>query len=245
MEKNSSPEPKFMLTSLDFKIKKSLNIEEKKEDFNIIPLTSKSFPKIRYRTLDKSEYSNFKVDKSKEEKIFLRNLKKFISPINKSNLEIKEFKNIKKNLIINKFKEMHNYKLKINPKNYYKNFGLNEFITISTKNKNKSRNNTYRYNNISSYNNIFKTEDDIKNNLVVTQNKKDKELLLTCIPYLLKKSKNNNGIFKFFNNKKLIDEYSIWRGKNINDMIHNNINLDFFKNFLNNSKSLGKIKISK
>ena len=38
MEKNASPERKFMLTSIDFKIIKSLNIEGKKEDFNIIPL---------------------------------------------------------------------------------------------------------------------------------------------------------------------------------------------------------------
>ena len=245
MEKNSSPERKFMLTSLDFKIIKSLKIEGKKEDFNIIPLASKSLPRIRYRTLDKNEHSNFKIDELKKEKIFLRNMKKFISPINKSNLEIKEFKKIKKNLILNKLKEKHNYKLKINPKNYNKNFGLNDFITISTKNKSKSRNNTYKYNNISSFNNIFKANEDNKNNLIMTQNKKDKELLLTCVPYILKNSKNNNGIFKFFNDKKLIDEYSIWRGKNINNMIHNNINLDFFKNFLKNSKSLGKIKISK
>ena len=245
MEKKSSPERTFMLTSLDFKIIKSLNIEGKKEDFNIIPLASKSLPRIRYRTLDKNEHSNFKIDELKKEKIFLRNMKKFISPINKSNLEIKEFKKIKKNLILNKLKEMHNYKLKINPKNYNKNFGLNDFITISTKNKSKSRNNTYKYNNISSFNNIFKANEDNKNNLIMTQNKKDKELLLTCVPYILKNSKNNNGIFKFFNDKKLIDEYSIWRGKNINNMIHNNINLDFFKNFLKNSKSLGKIKISK
>ena len=237
MEKNSNTEPKFLLTSLDCQIK-SINNEGKKEDLNTILIGSKSLPKIRYRTLDKNE-------NSKKEKIILNNIRQFISPIKKSNLEIEKLKKIKKNLIVNKFKELHDYKLSINPKNYYKNYGLNNFIIIS--NRNKSRNLTYKYNNISSYNNIFKTNEENKNYKIIKYHRKEKEkdLLLTCVPYLIKNAKHNDGIFKNFNNSPLIDENSLWRGKNINNMIHNSINIDFFKNFLKNSKSLGKIKIFK
>lgn len=245
MEKTSLSERKFLLTSLDYKIK-SIKKEEKKEDINKISITSKSFPKIRYRTLtSEKESSNiFQLNSPKKEKYFLKNLKQFISPINKSNSELKEIKKIKKNLIANKLKESYYYKLKINP-NYFKSYGLNDFVTISNKNENKNRNNTYRYNNISSYNNIIKKKEENKNNKIIKSNKKQKELLLKCVPYILKNSKNNNGIFKFFNNTSLIDENSIWRGKDINNLIHNRINIDFFKNFLRNSKSLGKIKLYK
>ena len=245
MEKNFLSERKFLLTSLDYKIN-PLNKEEKKEDLNTISITS--FPKIRCRTLTserKERPNKIQLKNSKNDKIFLKNLKQFLSPINKSNLELKEIKKIKKILIKNKFKESHDYKLKIYPKNYYKSYGLNDFIIISNNNKNKSRNTTYRYNNISSYNNIFVKTEENKNNKIIKHHKKQKELLLTCVPYILKNSMNNNGIFKLFNNTSLIDENSIWRGKNINNMIHNSINIDFFKNFLKNSKSLGKIKIFK
>ena len=235
MEKNSKTERKFLLTSLDCQIK-SINNEGKKEDLNTILIGSKSLPKIRYRTLDKNE-------NSKKEKIILNNIRQFISPIKKSNLEIEKLKKIRKNLIVNKFKELHDYKLSINPKNYYKNYGLNNFIII--KNRNKSRNLTYKYNNISSYNNIFKTNEENKNYKIIKYQRKEKDLLLTCVPYLIKNAKHNDGIFKNFNNSPLIDENSLWRGKNINNMIHNSINIDFFKNFLKNSKSLGKIKIFK
>ena len=50
---------------------------------------------------------------------------------------------------------------------------------------------------------------------------------------------------KYENNDTLLDKNSIWRGKNINEMIRNSINFDFFQIFLKNSKSMGKIKFFK
>ncbi len=245
MEKNSLSERKFLLTSLDYKIK-IIKKEEKKEDIKTASITSKSLPQIRHRTLisEKKESSNtIQLNSPKNEQIFLRNLRQFVFPINKSNSELKEIKKIKNNLIANKLKESLKYKLKINP-NYFKNYGLNDFVKISNNDENKKKK-FHRYNNISTYNNIIKKTVEDKNDKISKSSKKQKKLLLKYVPYILKNSKNNNGIFNFFNNASLIDENSIWRGKNINDLIHNRINIDFFKSFLRNSKSLGKIKLFK
>ena len=161
-------------------------------------------------------------------------MKTFIAPISKTILEKKELNKIKKNLILKRFKELHNYKLKINPKNYYHNYGLNDFILITNKNKNKSRNNDdYKYNNISSYNNIIKTEEEKynKKTKIIKSVKKEKEMLLTNVPYRLKNTKSNKGIMKFDKNDTLFGKNSIWRGKNINEMIHKILILIFFKFF--------------
>jgi len=250
MEINSLPEKNnnLLLTSLEFKIKSPLN-EEKEEESNKISQLALSFPKIRYKTFNKNK--NFKtipLRNSKKEELFIKNMKTFIAPISKTILEKKELNKIKNNLILKRFKELHNYKLKINPKNYYHNYGLNDFILITNKNKNKSRNNDdYKYNNISSYNNIIKTEEEKydKKTKIIKSVKKEKEMLLTNVPYRLKNANSNKGIMKFDKNDTLFGKNSIWRGKNINEMIHNSINFDFFQIFLKNSKSMGKIKFFK
>ena len=168
-------------------------------------------------------------------------MRTFLVPVNKTNLERNKIHNIKKNLILKRFKELHKYKLKINPKNYYHNYGLNKYIIIT--NKNKSRNSDYKYNNISSYNNILKIKKENKKFLTVNNNKKEKEFLLKSLPSKLKNARNNNGILKSSDNDNFTEEYSIWRGKNINEMTHNSIDYDFLKKFNKNYKSIGKIKL--
>ena len=245
MEINSlSEKNNILLTSLDFKRKSPLN-EEKEEESNKISQLTLSFPKIN-KTFNKNKnYKTILSRNTKREELFIKNMKTFIAPLSKTILEKKEMNKIKKNLIFKRFKELHNYKLKINPKNYYHNYGLNDFILITNKNKNKSRNNDgYKYNNISSYNNI-KTEEEKKynkNNRIIKSVNKEK---LTNVPYRLKNAKSNKGIMKYDNNDTLFGKNSIWRGKNINEIIRNNINFDFFQIFSKNSKSTGKIKFFK
>ena len=171
-------------------------------------------------------------------------MKSFVAPIIKSSIEKNKINLIKKNLRLKKFKELHKYKLEINPKNYYHNYGLNEYIIIS--NKNRSRNSDFRYNNISSYNNIFRAKEKIINTIKINNNfKKEKKLLLKSLPYRLTNSRNNNGILNFFNKENLTEENSIWRGKNINNMIHTSINFDFLKIFNKNYRTMGKLKFIK
>ena len=232
MEKNFLPQKKFLLTSLNFVIK-TPKIEEK-EELKAIPNISLPIQKFRYSTLE----NKIKMNK---EKIFIRNMKSFVAPISKSSIEKNKINLIKKKLRLKKFKELHKYKLEINPKNYYHNYGLNEYIIIS--NKNRSRNSDFRYNNISSYNNIFKAKEKIINTIKINNNfKKEKKLLLKCLPYRLTNSRNNNGILNFFNKENLTEENSIWRGKNINNMIHTSINFDFLKIFNKNYRTMGKLK---
>ena len=235
MEKNFLPQKKFLLTSLNFVIK-TPKIEEK-EELKAIPNISLPIQKFRYSTLE----NKIKMNK---EKIFIRNMKSFVAPISKSSIEKNKINLIKKKLRLKKFKELHKYKLEINPKNYYHNYGLNEYIIIS--NKNRSRNSDFRYNNISSYNNIFKAKEKIINTIKINNNfKKEKKLLLKSLPYRLTNSRNNNGILNFFNKENLTEENSIWRGKNINNMIHTSINFDFLKIFNKNYRTMGKLKFIK
>lgn len=249
MEKNFLSHKNILITSPNF-IRKSPEIDEEKLNIELktIPKVELYFPMIRYNILDKKEEKLNIVPFifSKEEKIFLRNMRTFVAPINRTNLERSKLKNIKKNLVLKRFKELHKYKLKINPKNYYHNYGLNNYIIIT--NKNKSRNPDYRYNNISSYNNKFKIKEEKKNNGInsISENfkKNSKEFSLKRVPYRLKNQRKQNGIMKYFFNdeKTLFDVNSIWRGKNINDLIHTTINFNFFDNFRINSRTIGKIK---
>ena len=226
----------ILLTSID-DLQRS-NEDYKLED-NIIQIpqkTSFSFPKIRY---SKNLYKTVEI----------KNLQKFISPNYKTTLEITNFKKIKKKLTIRKFIELHKFKLKINPKNFYNNYGLNDYLLIINNKNDKSKNyNDYRYNNISSYNNKFKIKEEKKNNGInsISENfkKNSKEFSLKRVPYRLKNQRKQNGIMKYFFNdeKTLFDVNSIWRGKNINDLIHTTINFNFFDNFRINSRTIGKIK---
>ena len=226
----------ILLTSID-------DLQQSNEDYkledNIIQIpqkTSFSFPKIRY---SKNLYKTVEI----------KNLQKFISPNYKTSLEITNFKKIKKKLTNRKFIELHKFKLKINPKNFYNNYGLNDYLLIINNKNDKSKNyNDYRYNNISSYNNKFKIKEEKKNNGInsISENfkKNSKEFSLKRVPYRLKNQRKQNGIMKYFFNdeKTLFDVNSIWRGKNINDLIHTTINFNFFDNFRINSRTIGKIK---
>lgn len=215
-----------------------------------------SFPKISYTFTSPSQRNNFNCLKTtysdyrtlKKPKIEL-NLKKmelFIRPIYKSVLEKNGIKALKESLTKKKFNELHKYKLEINPKNYYHNYGLNNYIVITNNKKKKNYSSDYQYNNISSYNNIFKPKEEKKSTIKSVQiRKKEKEILLKSLPYRLKNARNNNGIIKTFNNATLADDNSIWRIKNINQMIPNSIDLDFLNNFIKYSKSMGKIKLKK
>ena len=238
----------ILITSQNFS-KKSPIIDEENENIEskTIPDTNLSFPKIRYKTLDKKEekLNIIPFILSKNEKIFLRNMKKFIEHDNRTKIETYRLKNIKKSLVLKRFKELHKYKLEINPKNYYHNYGLNNYIIITNKKKNRSRNIDYKFNNISSYNNIFKAQEESKSIQKLSKSKKRKDLSLKSLPYRLNRARNDNGILKFSNNGTITDENSIWRGKNINEMIHTSIDFDYLNLFKKNYKSMGKIKFIK
>ena len=238
----------ILITSQNFS-KKSPIIDEENENIEskTIPDTNLSFPKIRYKTLDKKEekLNIIPFILSKNEKIFLRNMKKFIEHDNRTKIETYRLKNIKKNLVLKRFKELHKYKLEINPKNYYHTYGLNNYIIITNKKKNRSRNIDYKFNNISSYNNIFKAQEEDKSTKIESKSKKRKDLSLKSLPYRLNRARNDNGILKFSNNGTITDENSIWRGKNINEMIHTSIDFDYLNLFKKNYKSMGKIKFIK
>ena len=238
----------ILITSQNFSTKSPI-IDEENENIEskTIPDTNLSFPKIRYKTLEKKEekLNIIPFILSKNEKIFLRNMKKFIEPYNRTKIETNRLKNIKKNLVLKRFKELHKYKLEINPKNYYHNYGLNNYIIITNKKKNRSRNIDYKFNNISSYNNIFKLQEESKSIQKLSKSKKRKDLSLKNLPYRLNRARNDNGILKFSNNGTTTDENSIWRGKNINEMIHTSIDFDYLNLFKKNYKSMGKIKFIK
>ena len=238
----------ILITSQNFS-KKTPIIDEENENIEskTIPDTNLSFPKIRYKTLDKKEekLNIIPFILSKNEKIFLRNMKKFIEHDNRTKIETYRLKNIKKSLVLKRFKELHKYKLEINPKNYYHNYGLNNYIIITNKKKNRSRNIDYKFNNISSYNNIFKAQEEDKSTKIESKSKKRKDLSLKSLPYRLNRARNDNGILKFSNNGTITDENSIWRGKNINEMIHTSIDFDYLNLFNKNYKSMGKIKFIK
>ena len=248
METNFLSQNNILITSRNFR-KNSPKIDEEKEntESKTILGTNLSFPKIRYKTLDKKEekLNIIPFILSKNEKMYLRNMKKFIVPINRTIIETNRLKNIKKNLVLKRFKEFHKYKLEINHKNYYHDYGLNNYIIITNKKKNKSINLDYKYNNISSYNNIFKASEANKNAIKTRNYKKGKELFLKNLPYRLNRARNDNGILKFSNNGTLTDENSIWRGKNINEIIHTSIDFDYLSVFKKNYGSMGKIKFIK
>lgn len=238
------------------------NIDEPKKT-TTNTTTTFSFPKIKYITSPKyqrndfynfhTNYSNYKQDKKKKYNISLKDMELFINPINKSVLETDRLKTIKNNLVKKKFNELHKYKLQINPNNYYRSFGLNNFVVITNKNsKNNSNSCDYRFNNVSSYNNILlkKEEnkvDTISSQKILYKNIKIKKLknnfnLLKNVPYRIKNKKSDDHIINSFNEEKgLVNVNSLWRGKNINDIIHNKTNLNFFKNFIKNSRYIGKI----
>ena len=281
-KENSSLNKELMITSL-YNIRKSLkekNIEKKSykkpikipiilknneiNDGTTINLNKSSslyFPKLNNTIANQRNnsskletfYSNYKKHKKPKIEISLKKMESFIRPINKPVLEISKLIEIKENLIKKRFTDLHNYKLQINPNNYYHNYGLNEFIEITNNNTKKNKSLDYQYNNISSYNNIYLKKEDNKFNTsrgktkiygnIGTNINKDNSHLLTSVPLTLKNKKGHN--YKTININEENDFFntnSIWRFKNINDIIHNKTNLNFFKNFIKNSKYMGKLK---
>ena len=221
--------------------------------------SSKHFPKLNYTiTNQRNNYSiletNFSYYKMKKNPKLLSNIKKielFIHPINKSVLEINKFIEIKDNLIKKKFNELHNYKLQINPNNYYHNFGLNEYIEITNNNSKRNKSLDYQYNNISSYNNIMLKKEENKNNSYRGKTKLYKNIIinkkspnkLKSVPVRINNKKGNNGIIPNLNeDNDTVNANAIWRGKKMNDIIKNKTNLNFFKNFKKNWKYIGKLK---
>lgn len=228
-----------------------------------------SFPKLNYKTTFpnqrnnysklRTNYSNNTKNKKKKPKIEigLKKLELFIHPINRSVLEIKGIRALKENLVKKRFNDLHRYKLQINPDNYYHTYGLNKFIIITNSNSNNKRNKSfnYQFNNVSSYNNILLKEDEDKININMNYNKnklyknikinnyKNNISLLKNVPCKLKNRKCNDYIINSFNEEKqLVNTNCLWRGRNINELINNKTNLNFFRNFIKNSKNIGKIK---
>jgi hypothetical protein len=283
-KENSSLNKELMVTSL-YNIRKSLkdknieNISYKKpikipiklknneiNDGTTINLSKSSslyFPKLNNTISNKRNnsskletyYSNYKKHKKPKIEISLKKMESFIRPINKHVLEINKLNEIKENLIKKRFNELHNYKLQINPNNYYHNYGLNEFIEITNNNTKKNKSLDYQYNNISSYNNIILKKEDNKHNTsrgktkiyrnIGTNISKNSSHLLTSVPLTLK-NKNKKGhnyiIININEENDFFNTNSIWRFKNINDIINNKTNLNFFKNFIKNSRYMGKLK---
>ena len=230
-----------------------------------------SFPKLNlvktFSNLENDETINPKDsfdEKKKRTKIkrkkmetCLKKFELFIRPINKSILEINGLRAMKDNLVKKRFIDLHKYKLKINPNNYYHNYGLNDFILITSDKRNKRSNSfDYKFNNVSSYNNIFPRDEENKSTIyksTISRNifnnlriKNFKKIFssLKCVPYRSKNLSNNNFILNTFNGQEILsNNNTLWRGKSINDIIPNKTNLEFFKSFVKNSKNLGKIKI--
>ena len=277
---NSSSDRVLIITSIYNKkeIAREQNIEKtphKKSDKRPIKLTENEicsttnisnssslyFPKLKnsftnQRNNDirlETNYSNYTKLKKPKITINLKKMELFIHPINKSVFEINKLIEIKDNLVRKRFNQLHNYKLQINPKNYYHNYGLNEYIEITNNNSKRNKSLDYRYNNISSYNNIRLKKEENKDNTypkkiklyknrTVDKNKKSPNLL-TSVPLRIKGKKGHDYIIANFNEETdFVNTNAIWRGKKMNDIINNKTNLNFFKNFTKNAKYLGKLR---
>ena len=265
---------KLLITSMSDRsqIKNSSNYSEPKiKNINKINRSNFinpifSFPKLLYSSTNKGNrnfineikknYSNWEKMKITENKINLKKMELFLHPLNKLSTEKIGIKTLKENLIKNKFNQFHKYKLKINPKNYYHNYGLNNFILITSNNSNKKNENSYldyQFNNVSSYNSTFfkkeeekriKTEKKDKfNNLKNSKSNKIYLSSLKNIPIHRIKSEFSDYVIKTFNDdKKLVNINSLYRSKNINELINNSANLNFFKYYFKHHQSLGKLK---
>lgn len=266
-ENNSIQKNKLLITTISKATKTSKSNKKKCKNIKetkIIERNSKiSFPKLCHTMVSTNDTNNFKHFKSttnfkkiknQKKEMVLKKLELFINPIIKSDIEKKGLRTIRNNLIKKRFIELHRYKLKINPKNYYNNYGLNNYIIINNNNNTRNYSFDYHFNNVSSYNNMkFKEED--KNIIIDTNKKKFYEKnkisnfknnldLLKNIPFRIKNKNCNDNIIKSFNDEKILtNNNSLWRGKNINDIINNKTNLNFYKNFVKNSKNIGKIKV--
>lgn len=266
-ENNSITKDKLLITSIS-KVAKTTptSFEKKSKNFKEIKIFERnsktSFPKLCHTMVSTNDnnivnhfktVTNFKKIKKPKKEIRLKQMELFIKPIIKSEIEKKGLRTLRDNIIKKRFIEFHEYKLKINPKNYYNNYGLNNYIIINNNNK-KDYSFDYHFNNVSSYNNIQLKEEENKKFMdsnkknfhknIKIYNCKNNLNLLKNIPFRIKNKNCNNNIIKSFNEEKVLtNNNSLWRGKNINDIIRNKTNLNFYKDFNKNAKSIGKIKV--
>ena len=264
---NNLEKEKFLITSVSSKDKTPNSIEKKSKNYfgsKTARADTEYFPKLTYASMSPNirnnfNYekinSNFKKKKKQKNDEGLKKIELFIKPINRSVKEINNLRALKENLVKKRFNELHKFKLQINPNNYYHNYGLNDYIIITHNNRNK-RNHSYdyKYNNISSYNNMFVRDEIKKTTINMNKNKfyrnikinnfKKNICLLKNIPNRIKNKNKKDFIINSFNDEKYFENNnSLWRGKNINDIISNKTNINFFKNFIKNSKKIGKIKL--
>ena len=260
---NSEKKEKLLITSVfntketQRKIEENLNnLHEEKTKTNT--LNSTLLTKLDYLpslTNKNYNFTNFKTNYSNNKKIKkpirLNKMIEFINPINRASLEINSLRTIKENLVKKRYDELHNFKLKIKPVKFYDNYGLNNFVKITNNYSKRFHTFDNQFNNISNYNNIFQPEK--RKNIYInkiklyknikTLNNKKRENFLRNIPCRIKNENNSMHIIRSFNEDNgLVNTNYLLRGKNINDIIHNQTNQNFFKNFIKNSKYLGKIK---
>ena len=252
--------PKKIIENTPVKVTEN-EIKNRNGTSTIMNNSSFSFPKITYTSINQrnnynrlqTNYSNYKKHKRPKIEISLKKMDLFIHPINRSVLEINRLIEIKENLVKKRFNELHKYKLQINPNNYYRNYGLNKYIEITNNNSKINNSLDYQFNNVSSYNNILLKEEENKLNTARDKKKsykniainkyKDCSNLLRGVPPRMKNKYDSDYILTSFNEENgLVNTNSLWRGKNINDIIDNKTNLNFFKHFNKNSKNIGKLK---
>lgn len=268
---NSFVEKENILITSVSKIKKTpknmeTNTEQKSIRINKTPRITNSknfFPKLNktYFPNERNNYYKLKTNYTKYKKkpkidnIGLKKLESFINPINKTVLEINGIKEMKENLVKKKFNDFHKLKLQINPDNYYHSYGLNKYIIITNNNRNKRNHSfNYQFNNVSSYNNIILKEEEDKINMNINKSKnklyrnvniyKNNIASLKNLPCRINiRNRNDHIINSFSDENGLLDNTnSLWRGRNINDIVNNKTNLYFFQNFIKNSKNIGKLK---
>ena len=167
--------------------------------------TRTTFPNLSSDISKLITNSKFYQNSSENINLNLEKIKYFIKPSHKCLVERNKISDLKKKLEKKRFRELHNYKLKINPDNFYHDYGLSNYIKIKSSSNFHNKTVDRYFNNISSYNYI-KTEEkkegnDLlsKNKIKIRRNNFARSVRLKNIP-----SKDihklNNFIFENFNN---------------------------------------------
>ena len=271
MNKTQSTKQEFLITSVNTQTKilstdfTDINsLTQNKLSTNIYKKLDKKFtlPNLSNNiSMLKTSELIMRKNSPKHTKINLKKMQNFIKPPTKYSLEKNKLNELKKRLIQKKFKELHNYKLKINPDNIFHDYGLSKYIKINSTSNFKNKCINRYHNNISSYNRT-KTEEKkngidllTKTNLKIRKNKTMESVQLENIP-----SKNTNTLYNFIfktfsiNDKKsnflenaedkneiLGINDSMFRKQNINDFVETSSTMYFFKEFKKKSKTMGKL----
>ena len=155
----------------------------------------------------------------------------------------------------NRNKRNHSFNFHFNNVSSYNNLILKEEEDKINMNINKSKKKLYNNVKICNYkNNLILKEEEDKINMNINKKKLYKNIklcnyknnisVLKNFPCRLNARNPNDHIINSFTeeNGLLENTNSLWRGKNINDIINNKTNLNFFQNFIKNSKHIGKLK---